>query len=86
MQTALRKMGNSTGIILPRAILGQIGLTTGATLDLSVEDGRLIATPVKSVGREHWAEAAVSLTEQPNDTEAALWHGFANQDDDSLTW
>ncbi|MDB5713402.1 MAG: hypothetical protein JWO15_799 [Sphingomonadales bacterium] len=78
-------MGNSTGIILPRAILGQIGLTTGATLDLSVEDGRLIATPVKSVSREHWAEAAVSLTES-NDSEAALWQGFANQDDDSLTW
>ena len=48
MQTALRKMGNSTGMILPRSILGQIGVTTGAAMDLKVEDGRLIVTPITS--------------------------------------
>jgi antitoxin component of MazEF toxin-antitoxin module len=30
MQTALRKMVNSTGMILPRSIPDQIGLTIGA--------------------------------------------------------
>ncbi|MBN8807976.1 MAG: hypothetical protein J0I47_07035 [Sphingomonas sp.] len=85
MQTALRKMGNSTGLIVPRALLGEIGVTTGAQMDLRVEDGKLIATPVRKV-REGWAEdaervAAHGLTEEESD-----WLGFGNDGDDELTW
>jgi antitoxin MazE len=85
MQSALRKMGNSTGLIVPRALLGEIGVTTGATMDLKVEDGKLIATPVRKL-REGWAEdaervAAFGLTEEESD-----WLGFGNDGDDELTW
>ncbi len=85
MQTALRKMGNSTGIILPRAILGQIGLTTGATMDLRVEDGKLIGTPVKSERRKGWAAAAAALADDDNEENAA-WRDFGNDDDADLQW
>ena len=86
MQSALRKIGNSTGIVLPRAILGQIGLTTGATLDLRVEDGVLIATPVKRTVREGWAEAAAVVGAAEQDPDEAAWMAFGNEGDDALTW
>jgi len=83
--TALRKMGNSTGIILPRSILGEIGLTVGAEMDLHVEDGRLVGTPVKTDERADWAAAAGEIARHADADEAA-WQGFANEDDDTLTW
>jgi len=86
MQSALRKMGNSTGLILPRAILGEIGVTTGAQMDLCVEDGRLIVTPVQSQVRAGWAEAAALVGAEPLREDEADWLGFANQGDASLTW
>lgn len=84
MQTALRKMGNSTGMIVPRAILGEIGLSVGAALDLTVEDGRVVATPVKHAPRAGWAEAAGQIgREEPVDQD---WLGFGNAGDADLEW
>lgn len=83
MQTSLRKMGNSTGMIVPRSILGQIGVTTGATMELSVEDGKLIAVPAKRIARAGWAQAASTIGE--TDEERA-WHGFGTEQDADLTW
>lgn len=85
MQTALRKMGNSTGIILPRAILGQIGLEIGASMELQVEGGRIIATPVKGGARQDWAAAAAEVAAH-TDLDEAEWQGFGNQQDNELTW
>jgi antitoxin MazE len=45
MRPTLRKMGNSTGMIVPKAILTEMGLAAGATVDLRVEDGKLVARP-----------------------------------------
>lgn len=85
MQTSLRKMGNSTGIILPKAILGQIGVTTGAAIDLQVEDGRLIMTPIHAGKRAGWAAAAAAIADEES-TESSAWQGFANEEDAALTW
>lgn len=85
MHTALRKMGNSTGIILPRAILEQIGIEVGAAMELQVEGGRMIATPVKNGARQTWAEAAarVSVHADPDEN---LWQEFGNAQVDDLSW
>ena len=85
MQTSLRKMGNSSGIILPRAILGQIGIGTGAKMDLVVENGRLIATPIKAACRADWATAAANVAGH-DDHEADGWERVSNADDDALEW
>jgi antitoxin MazE len=85
MQTALRKMGNSTGIILPRAILGQIGLEIGASMELQVEAGRIIATPVRGGARQGWAVAAAEVAMETHPDESA-WQNFGNEQDDELTW
>lgn len=82
MRTALRKMGNSTGMIVPRALLGEIGVTTGAALELCVENGKLIATPVETVPRAGWSAAAKAV----GDDDEADWRDFGNEGDADLVW
>jgi len=72
MQTSLRKMGNSTGMILPKAILDELGLASGAKVDLRVEGDKVVAEPVKRKVREGWEEDAkrigvLGLTEEERD-------------------
>ncbi len=86
VHSALRKMGNSTGVIVPRTVLREAGLTTGVILDLVVEQGRIIATPVERTTRAGWAEAAAAIATAEPDAEAALWQGFGNADDAALEW
>ena len=45
MQATLRKWGNSIGLRIPIALLTELNLTENSTVDLSIEDGRLIVAP-----------------------------------------
>jgi len=45
METAIRKLGNSAGIILPAALLRTLKFEVGQAIDIEVEDGRLVVTP-----------------------------------------
>lgn len=83
MQTALRKIGNSTGLLLPRPLLGELGVTAGSELDLKVEDGRLVATPVPKI-RAGWAEAAAEVGREEVGDDG--WLAFRNEDDTGLDW
>lgn len=85
MLTALRKMGNSTGMIVPKAMLAEIGLVAGATIDLHVENGKLVASPVRAI-REGWAEDAAKLADEPLTEEERDWMAFGNDADDELGW
>jgi len=82
MHALLRKIGNSTGLIVPRALLAEIGVANGAEMDLRVENGRLIATPVVTSKRAGWAKGAASIADENHDD----WHGFGNSGDADLTW
>ena len=85
LHSTLRKMGNSTGMILPKAILDQLGLVSGTKIELRVENGEVIASPAKRKVREGWAEDAerigkLGLTEEerewldiPNDFDEHEW-------------
>ena len=87
MRTALRKMGNSTGMIVPKSILTQVGAGVGAAFDITVEGGRIVLAPLRDQPRLGWAEAAEALgVEEGLDQEAAEWTGFANDADESLEW
>lgn len=79
-------MGNSTGLIVPRAMLGAMGLAAGARLDVQVEDGKIVATPVRNHPREGWAEAAAAVAAAEEDPDEAAWCAFGNDSDDDLTW
>jgi antitoxin MazE len=84
MQSALRKIGNSTGIVLPRPILGTMGVASGTMLDLTVEDGRLIATPIRREVRAGWAEAAKRISAETNPDDD--WIEAAPDDSSDWTW
>ncbi len=86
MHSKLRKMGSSTALIVPKTVLREAGVESGTTLDLIVEDGRIVATPVRDDPRAGWAEAAASIAADPAPGDEAAWRGFANADDADLTW
>ena len=85
MQTSLRKMGNSTGMIVPRALLTELQADVGTAIDLKVEDGKLVGSPVRRA-REGWEEDAVRLGSEPLSEDEADWLAFGNAADDELNW
>jgi antitoxin MazE len=82
MEVAIRKMGNSQGVLIPKPILAQIGLEERA--DLQVRDGVIEIRPLRRNPREGWAEDARRLAAQGDDT--LVWPEFANEGDDKLVW
>lgn len=47
MYTTIQKWGNSQGVRLPKVILEMVNLSENDTVELKVEDGKLIISPVK---------------------------------------
>lgn len=45
METAIRKLGNSAGLILPVQLLKSLNLAIGQTVDVEESEGRLVVTP-----------------------------------------
>jgi len=86
MKSALRKMGNSTGLILPKPVLQELGVGTGTMMDIVVDNGRVVATPIVGDHHQGWADAAREIGRQDLSEDAIAWQGFANEDDDGLTW
>lgn len=72
-QTTLRRMGNSTGLIVPKDMLDALGLKSGAKIELRVENGEVIARPAKRKVREGWEEAACELGKHPLTQEELDW-------------
>jgi antitoxin MazE len=82
MQVAIRKMGNSQGVLIPKPILAQLGLEGSA--DLQVRDGVIEIRPLRRNPREGWAEDARRLALQGAD--ALVWPEVANEGDAELVW
>lgn len=82
MQVAIRKMGNSQGVLIPKPILAQVGLEGAA--DLQVKNGVIEIRPLKSNPREGWAEDSARIAQAGDDK--LLWPEFGNADDAELVW
>ncbi|MBA4182022.1 MAG: AbrB/MazE/SpoVT family DNA-binding domain-containing protein [Anaerolinea sp.] len=82
MEVAIRKMGNSQGVLIPKPILAQVGLEGSA--DLQVRDGVIEIRPLHRNPREGWAEDARRLAQEGGD--ALVWPELANADDADLVW
>ena len=46
MQSLIQKWGNSLALRIPKPFAREIGLDRGVPVDVSLEDGRLIVSPV----------------------------------------
>jgi antitoxin MazE len=84
MRASLRKMGNSSGVIIPKPILAQLGIEAGDDLDLLLDDGRIVLVPTRRHPRAGWAEAASRIAETGDD--ALVWPEFGNAGDADLKW
>jgi antitoxin MazE len=82
VEVAIRKMGNSQGILIPKPILAQLGLE--GTAELQVRDGVIEIRAIRRNPREGWADDARRLAEQGDD--ALVWPGLANEGDDERAW
>ncbi|HSB26110.1 MAG TPA: AbrB/MazE/SpoVT family DNA-binding domain-containing protein [Burkholderiaceae bacterium] len=82
MEVAIRKMGNSQGVLIPKPILAQVGLEGSA--DLQVRDGVIEIRPVRRNPREGWDKDAQRLAREGGD--ALVWPELANEGDDELVW
>ncbi|MEO8010481.1 MAG: AbrB/MazE/SpoVT family DNA-binding domain-containing protein [Dokdonella sp.] len=79
---AIRKMGNSRGILIPKPILAQLGLEGSA--DLQVRDGVIEIRALRRDPREGWTEDARRLAEHKDD--ALVWPDVANDGDAERVW
>jgi antitoxin MazE len=84
MLSALRKFGNSAGVIIPKPLLSEIGAKAGDSVELKVEAGRLVIERTRSQPRNGWAEDAKRLAEARDD--GLVWPEFANEGGETLEW
>ena len=83
MRTAIRKIGNSQGVLIPKPMLAETGLD--GDVDISVENGAIVLRPIQDhQPRAGWADAAREIAAQGDD--AAVWPEFANAEDADLKW
>jgi antitoxin MazE len=69
MRAAIKKIGNSAGVIIPKPLLSQMGVEAGDAVDMVMEEGRLFIARTKRDPREGWEEdskriGALGLSEE----------------------
>ncbi len=82
MEVAIRKMGNSQGVLIPKPILAQLGLDK--VVDMQVRAGVIELRPVHSSPRAAWAVDAQRLAEQGDD--ALVWPEDPLSSDEEWVW
>lgn len=82
MQVTIRRIGNSQGVVIPKPLLAQLGLSGEA--EMSVEGGALVLRPPAKPVRADWAEASKKIAAAGDD--ALVMGEFGNADDAEWTW
>lgn len=86
MRSALKKIGNSSGLIIPKPLLLEIGAEAGDAVEIEVEDGRLVVSRVAKTIREGWAEDAKRLGDQGLSEEEREWLEAPLTEDGDVEW
>ena len=79
MEIAIRNIGNSKGVVLPKPLLAQVGLQDEAVIE--VQDGALILRPAKAPVRQGWAQAAQALAAAGQDEQVLGDRPLADEDE-----
>ncbi len=82
MRTSLQRIGNSQGVIIPKPLLVQAGLT--GEVDMVIERDVILLRKPRRAMREGWKEAAEALVAAQED--ALIWPEFANEGDAEIVW
>ena len=84
MHIVIRTIGNSKGVVLPKALLAQARLDSASTAMVSVEQGAIVLRRPAKLARAGWAEAAQAIAAAGDD--ALLMGEFGNAADQDLSW
>ena len=84
MKTAIRKMGNSQGVLIPKPFLLQTGLDIGE-VEIEVENESIVIRKPKRKSREGWAQACQCLAEKAA-AQAIAWPLIGNDVDTEFSW
>jgi antitoxin MazE len=79
MLSAVRKFGNSAGVIIPKPLLSEIRAKAGDSVELKVEAGRLVIERTRGRPRSGWAEDARRLAETRDDEVTKASNGEARR-------
>ena len=82
LPVTVRRIGNSLGVVIPKPVLAQVGLSAHA--EMTVERGAIVLRKPRKATRRGWAEAAQSVAKQGEDE--LLMGEFANAADIELKW
>ena len=84
MQTSIKRMGNSAAVLLPKPVMAHLGVTTGDTLELVLQEGRIVLSPASRHPREGWEEAAQVVAAA--DDGRSQWPELSVGRDEDWTW
>ncbi|SEI11561.1 antitoxin MazE [Rhizobium tibeticum] len=84
MLSAIKKFGNSAGVIIPKPLLSELGAQAGDEVDLRVENGRIVIERVARPVRKGWAADAQRLAAERDD--GLVWPEFGNDEDETIAW
>ena len=82
MKVAIRRIGNSQGVVLPKPVLAQAGLEDEA--ELTIEAGGIVLRKPIAAVRTGWADAARKLADKSDDV--LVLGEFANEGDADRRW
>jgi len=82
LPVTVRRIGNSLGVVIPKPVLAQVGLSQQA--ELTVERGAIVLRKPRKAARSGWADAARSVATQGDDE--LLMGEFSNAADLELEW
>lgn len=80
----IRRVGNSQGIVIPKPILTQLGLSSDDGVDMIIEDDALVLRRPANPVRAGWAEAAKKIADAGDDS--LVMGEFGNAGDTELVW
>jgi antitoxin MazE len=83
MKSDLQRIGNSRGIVIPKAILDKCGFDR--QVDMRLEGNKLILSPARSA-REGWSEAFERATKAEPDAPLLPDHLSEQWDGEEWTW
>lgn len=80
---SIRKIGNSQGFVVPKAMLAQLGLDASISAEMTIEHDALVVRRPKVI-RKGWAEASKRIAVAGDD--ALVFGEFGNSADDDFVW
>ena len=84
MEIAIRNIGKTKGVVIPKLLLSQAGLEGESTVLIQVENGSILLSKSSKPLRTGWAEAAAAVSAHG---EGDLMMGeLGNADDADLRW